>query len=361
MKTLNEICESTIDFYNSLVDDNSKKMYKSLLIWRMLGHEAFYNEVASYDKNEYYGWNELEEYECLKNDKSTPVILFGSGSNGLEFYYQLKALNYNVTAFCDNDKNKIGKQYLGLPIISPNELVNDYKDAFIIVTVSRGREDIYNQLIGLNIDKSRVCLPLTGFACIYNIDKRQYVDDSVFIPDDNEVFIDAGAFDGQTTIDFAKWVNGKYKRIYCFEPAEAMFKRCCENFKRYNLSNIELIPAGVYSENTTLNFNNQFDTSGAATISTNGTEIIECRTIDSVLNGKEATYIKMDIEGSELEALKGAKNTIINYKPKLAVCIYHKTEDFYVIPEYIKSLRTDYKFYIRKYTPHHGEFVLYAI
>lgn len=69
----------------------------------------------------------------------------------------------------------------------------------------------------------------------------------------------------------------------------------------------------------------------------------------------------MDIEGAELQALKGAENIIRRYRPKLAICIYHKPEDLYEIPQFIKSCHSDYKFYIRHYTDIFSELVLYAI
>ncbi len=71
--------------------------------------------------------------------------------------------------------------------------------------------------------------------------------------------------------------------------------------------------------------------------------------------------IKMDIEGAELEALKGAKKTIQRDKPKLAICIYHKTEDLWEIPLYIKELVSEYCLYIRHQTFGTGDTVLYAV
>ncbi len=83
--------------------------------------------------------------------------------------------------------------------------------------------------------------------------------------------------------------------------------------------------------------------------------------IDDELEDIDVTYIKMDIEGAELNAIMGTKNTIIKNKPKLAVCVYHKTSDFWKIPAYIKTLNEDYSLYLR----HHCNFnswgtVLYA-
>ena len=81
--------------------------------------------------------------------------------------------------------------------------------------------------------------------------------------------------------------------------------------------------------------------------------------IDSVINGK-VTFIKMDIEGAELNALKGAEKTIIRNKPKLAICIYHKPEDMWQIPRYIDSLVPEYKFYIRHFGMRYAGTILYC-
>ena len=69
----------------------------------------------------------------------------------------------------------------------------------------------------------------------------------------------------------------------------------------------------------------------------------------------------MDIEGAELEALKGAQNTIRNYHPKLAISAYHKFEDLFTLPQYIYSLDNSYKFYLRRHSHLAHELVLYAL
>ena len=69
----------------------------------------------------------------------------------------------------------------------------------------------------------------------------------------------------------------------------------------------------------------------------------------------------MDIEGAELDTLKGAQKTILKYRPKLAICVYHKPEDLLTIPSYILSLHKDYRLYLRNYMMPGRETVLYAI
>lgn len=88
---------------------------------------------------------------------------------------------------------------------------------------------------------------------------------------------------------------------------------------------------------------------------------IEVAAVDDVLWDKDVTFIKMDIEGAELEALKGAGLTIQRCKPKLAICVYHKPEDIWEIPNLILDYYPDYKLYLRHYSLHFGETVLYAV
>jgi hypothetical protein len=92
-----------------------------------------------------------------------------------------------------------------------------------------------------------------------------------------------------------------------------------------------------------------------------GEVVVETDSIDNVLGGKRATLIKMDIEGAELAALKGAEGTIKAWKPKMAICIYHKKEDLWEIQDYIQRIVPEYKFYIRAYEETCTEVVLYAL
>ena len=99
----------------------------------------------------------------------------------------------------------------------------------------------------------------------------------------------------------------------------------------------------------------------ASCVSDCGSVKVKARSIDSVLDGEKCTFIKMDIEGSELNALRGAEKTIKKYHPKLAICIYHKPEDIVDIPRYLHQICPGYKMYLRHYSNCDVETVLYAI
>ena len=100
--------------------------------------------------------------------------------------------------------------------------------------------------------------------------------------------------------------------------------------------------------------------SGSSRINEKGLEKIKTISIDEMLDGDKATYIKFDIEGAEMAALEGAKKTIQKHKPKLAISIYHKEDDLWKIPFYIKEKYPWYRLYMRHYTSVTTETVLYA-
>jgi FkbM family methyltransferase len=99
-----------------------------------------------------------------------------------------------------------------------------------------------------------------------------------------------------------------------------------------------------------------------------GVDKYDCKTVTVSIDGivdknnlKKVDFIKMDIEGAEIHALTGAKNTIKKFKPKLAISVYHKSDDLITIPKLINSIRDDYKFYFDYYTIISNEAIIYAV
>ena len=194
-------------------------------------------------------------------------------------------------------------------------------------------------------------------APVYTNHDQYFAKDLISLSD-TDIFVDCGAYDGDTMREFIKVSNVNYKSIVCFEPVEEYHKRL---EKRGKNKKVTAIRAGVYKTSTTLQFNADGGKGSAITTTTEHTISIPVRAIDDVPECFDATFIKMDVEGSELDALLGAKQTILRNKPILAICIYHKHRDFIEIPKWIHQLVPEYKLYIRHHAFSVNETVLYAI
>ena len=173
-------------------------------------------------------------------------------------------------------------------------------------------------------------------------------------------WVNCGSYDGDT-IKILMQRYGKIESLVCFEPDLLNFSI----LRDYLLSNREIIaesvmsfPLGVYSDDK------QFKLGGSSTNSSiyadEGNSLIQCVALDHTIPDFRPTYINMDIEGAEPEALKGAEKLIRENKPDLAVCVYHSVNHVWTILHYIDRLDLGYKFYLRNYTGITSETVLYA-
>lgn len=166
-------------------------------------------------------------------------------------------------------------------------------------------------------------------------------------------FVDCGAYNGDTVRQFKKLTKNTYDKIVAFEPDHEN----CEILKKTD-KNMIVIEAAVYSHDTELFF--QTGDASMSKVSSSGVKVV-AKAIDSTPECKDATFIKMDIEGSEYDALIGAKNTIFANRPILAICIYHSDEDMIRLLELINSWNLGYRFFIRHHAQKTAETVLYAV
>lgn len=188
----------------------------------------------------------------------------------------------------------------------------------------------------------------------------QYFLEDLMIWKKRECLVDCGAYTGDTVTEFLDKMPKKFVeeyKIYAWEPDPDNFNVMVEKYQDDNC--IIPILKGAFSRKDKLHFAE--GDGEASAISESGDIIIEVDTIDNVLGRDKATFIKMDVEGSELEALHGAKKQIVENKPRLAICVYHKKEDLIAIPEFIKGLNPEYKFYLRTHSKMPTELVLFCI
>lgn len=172
---------------------------------------------------------------------------------------------------------------------------------------------------------------------------------------EGDVFVDAGGFDGDTTEQFCQRYP-KYKQVYLFEPSEKNLANAHHRLK--NFRDITFIAEGLSDHKGTLSFN--AEAGSACAVDENGSCQIQVTTLDERVNEK-VNFIKMDLEGWELHALKGAKRHILEDKPSLAIAVYHEAADFRKTFEYITALHSNYRVYLRHYTEGWSETVMYFI
>lgn len=207
--------------------------------------------------------------------------------------------------------------------------------------------------------------------------KPQYFDQDVIKLSRNEVFVDGGAYDGDTIGVIVKKKSWENWKIIAFEPDYKNFASLKKFVTKSRKKRTEIVRSGLWKQTDQLSFfglgtpesgigdEKKFD-SWSGTIKKTSkiakVEKLSVVSIDEYFWDKEVpTYIKMDIEGAEKEALMGAKKIIKKYKPKLAICIYHKPSDLWEIPLLIKKLNPDYQLYIRHYSREVCETVCYAV
>jgi FkbM family methyltransferase len=257
-------------------------------------------------------------------------------------------------------------------VLAYSDLINAHPDLIPLPNfVAQTRSDIQqNQLkwavlsSSLADDQSRQVLDdllkyrLTGnysFMKSYSYrPKDQYFEDFLRLGS-QEVFVDAGGFDGDTTEEFCRRYPN-YEKVYLFEPSLSNLTKAKIRLKNYQ--NIEFVQQGLSNTEEKLWFNT--DGGSSSCISSSGTCQIEVTTLDRYTD-KKVTFIKMDLEGWEIKALEGAKQHIVKYFPKLAIAVYHNASDFWRIPEFVYSLRKDYKIFLRHYTESWTETVMYFV
>jgi FkbM family methyltransferase len=173
----------------------------------------------------------------------------------------------------------------------------------------------------------------------------------------DEVYVDAGAFDGDSVRLFIERVRGRFAKVIAFEPDTNTFHRLASNFA--NEPRVEPVNAGLHRRAATLRFDNA-GTRGSVLVEQGGIEI-KVVGLDEVLHGDRVSLLKMNIEGAELEALEGARESIQRWAPTLAISAYHRPSDLWQVPAFARSLRPDYRLYFRQHDGGVIETVLYAI
>lgn len=346
MMEFNDIIESTNKVRGRMQDDLSRKIYDCRIMNTLTYDYKYITAITKDGVDVFCRLRKMLEPYINKYD----LIIDGAGFYGKS----IKATLTDVEWTCICDRSVHGGEDWDIPLLTRKEAVKKYPQAvFVISSVLYGVE-IENELRSLGV-RNIINMGKT-LAEYTDADPKQYYD--VFTFDKDEIIADVGCFDCESILQYFNYANREYKKIYSFEPEPKQYVKCKDIIKGGHYSDWDIYNYGVYDNNSKLYFSSN---SSSTKISNDGDIEVDVIKLDDFFKAHEApTFIKMDIEGAELAALKGCAETISRYKPKLAICVYHKPEDIFEIPEYILSLNPDYKMYLRHYTNLVNETVLYC-
>jgi len=352
--------------------------------------------------------------------KAHGIILFGCGLFGKRILTGLRNIGIEPLGFSDNNKNVWNTETEGVKIYSPEEAANKFPDAVFMVTIwsdaiGHPAKEIAKQLRQTNnvevvsffslfwkypevfmpyfsidapdktllqADAIKQCFKLfhdeesksefvAQIRWRLQADYRgladpgkytQYFYDELFKLNEKEVFVDCGAFDGDTIRNFLSKQQDRFTHYFALEPDPINF----EKLREY----VANLPAMIHDKITVRQYavsdthkQITFSSNGSlqSAISENGNILVNCISIDEDITTENVTYIKMDAEGAEPDIIKGAENTIKNNKPIIAISVYHLFDHLWKLPLQVKAISDNYLFYLRPHGKASWDLVCYAI
>jgi FkbM family methyltransferase len=363
---------------------------------------------------------ERRAFDELAGPVGNSIILFGAGGLGRRCLAGLRRYGLEPLAFADNNPRLWGSEVDGLRVLSPTEAATRFsRTAVFVITIwgARGSDrmnDRVSALRSLGCDTVMPFGPLVwrypdGVLPHYGVDlphgvleqshdvleafdlwadaesRREYIAqlrwrlvfdfeelgppalDTIYFPPDlvklhaNELFVDCGAFDGDTLRQFLVTSNGAFEQYIAFEPDPGNFSRLTDSLTSLPDAvrrRIETSRSAVAAEDGTARFSAE---GGPSSHVGEGELEVEAIALDGYLRNRRPTFIKMDIEGAEPAALAGACRHIREDAPILAISCYHRQDHLWAIPLLINSINGDYSFYLRPHDLEGWDLVCYAI
>lgn len=334
---------------------------------------------------------EQNVWNTLKNDNK-PVVLYGMGLGAEKIMDTLAQYGVEIADIFASDEFVRGHSFRGYKVLKYSEVCEKYDDFNVVLCFASHLDEVIDRIVKINSEHTVFApdVPVAGgglfsrefiednedkFDFVYNRladkeSKRVYLDiinfkvsgkidyllnsfadktavyTDILRLSDSESILDLGAYDGDTIREFCQQTNNKYSKIVALEPDEKNYKKLCKNIE--GMDNVTALNMGAWDKKDTLIFSKKAGRNSK--LSAEGVPV-EVTDIDSL--SFDATFIKMDIEGAELKALDGAKNTISRLRPKLYVCAYHRNEDLFALPMKILDICNDYSIFFRhsKYIP----------
>lgn len=321
-----------------------------------------------------------------------PIILYGTGDGADKILAVFKQYNIKVSGIFASDGFVRDRIFHGMKVMSYSDIKERFADFIAVIAFASSLDSVLDSIYTIAEAHETYApdVPVAGDTlfdgCFFNKHKSEFDkarsmlsdEESVFIfdsvvkyklsgdiaylraavsdkekvwnsllhPSEYSSYCDLGAYNGDTIRELYTR-NHLIKEIYAFEPDPRTFRKLTD-FCKTNRINARLFLAGAWNSAGKSAFAARGSRSSGITAGdrTAETELIS---LDSVLGGQRTDYIKYDVEGAEYEALAGSAETITKHKPDLCVSLYHRSEDLFRLPLYIKGLNPDYKFFIRRF------------
>lgn len=332
-------------------------------------------------KNETSVWKRLKS--CQK-----PVVLYGMGDGADKVLSAFEKYGISASAVIASDDFVRGQSFHGFTVKKLSDVENEFDDFVIALCFASQIPNVMEHILNI-AEKHETLVPSvpvfgsklfdddfiseyeneieTAYALLADEQSRRVYKNILLFyhtgriellneitTDKSEAFneilklngeesyVDLGAYNGDTIDEFLHYTGGKHGRIIAFEPNKKNFDKLSEHCR--GMANVSLWQLGSYSRNTELVFNNKAGRNSA--ISDKGVPT-KVATVDTILCGMAAGYIKADVEGADLETLIGMKKTMQQFKPKLNFSAYHRFEDIFRLALYINNVNPEYKIYLR--------------
>ncbi|MDK2801993.1 MAG: FkbM family methyltransferase [Oscillospiraceae bacterium] len=324
-----------------------------------------------------------------KSDK--PIFLYGMGNGASKILNIFKKYEIKCSGIFASDNFVRGHFFEGFKVLKYSKVVEDFKDFIIVMAFAVKTLDMIDMVY--NLSKKHILVspdvPVAGEG-VFNLDfynknldeinkaynllfddvsKKVFVDilnfkisgkisylldcqtsreevfENILKLSNTESFIDAGAYNGDTVLEFLKFTSGEYENIIAIEPDQKNFKKLSKTIKENGISKITSFNLGIWNKKGSIGF---FHESGRSSFLSNSSiSKVDVDTIDNICENNSISFIKYDVEGYEKEAIEGSLNSIKRYKPKLEIAGYHRNEDIFSLPILINSIDKDYKIYLR--------------
>ena len=325
-------------------------------------------------------WDTLRESDL-------PIVLYGMGNGADQIFSVLEKYQIKVSAIFASDGFVRGHSFRGYPVQTYRAVCEAYPDFLTVMsfavhdrpTMERIRamnrqhrvlsptipvagsglftrefiqehEAEFDQAFSLLADERsrQIYLDILRFKVSGNIEylfrcetEKEEVYSQLLCLGSQETIVDLGAYDGDTIREILTATGGRYRQIYAFEPDSKNFQKLLRNTE--HLERFQPFHLGAWNQQDTLSFQRQ---GGRNSRLGKGEILVEVDAVDNRIPGP-ITLLKMDIEGSESQALEGAKQTILRDRPKLYLCAYHRNEDMFQLPLQVHSYVPEYRFHFR--------------